>query len=383
MKKLLAAIVLLSVFATLAGCGGSGTDETTPPPTTREEPAAITYDATTKLSPTGHAGLTAALAPADGSGKRTITLSAIKIPVKAGETEYTGLTASDFGLWIDGKEYVITVEPFSSTVASKADIAFAIDATGSMSGQIRNVQDSIIAFADYLTTAGLDVKFAGVDFYDRIGYTGYDIAAKDIDVASKIKGINLDVSVEDFKTWVDGLYATSGGDGPEVSVDAIYELNSRVKWRAGAQRIIIAFTDVTSHQRDDGTDYALWTGAETINACLGKTVVHTASPAGTIGKPSSTALGKSFIGNDGKRYSGALATSTDDYDISEIAKATGGLDLYMTYGTKFDLSSLSIKSTIASGYRITFTDPGGALTRARLVFYVSGSPVSDIILADS
>lgn len=286
--------------------------------------------------------------------KTRITLSSIL----EGGVPIEGLTAGEFELWIDGflvGSFTITA---TSSTTSKVDIAFAIDSTGSMSGTLTGVQSSVVAFVDALTAAGMDAKLAGVDFYDKVGRQEYDAIT---DINDEIFGRLLDKTAEEFKTWVGTLYASGGGDGPEVSVDGIYELNSRVAWRDDAQHIIIAFTDVTSHQRGDGTDFALWTGDEAIAACLGKTVVHTVSPAGT--------KAGEIIGNDGKPV--RLTRADDLFDIATIALATGGKDMAIGSGA-VDLGTLGIAATISKGYVITFTTPSGGIHRVRLIMTKDG-----------
>jgi len=324
-------------------------------------PPAITDDAYT---------IAGAIAPdsTDPTTKR-ISLSSIIDPATGDPLEgLDSLSGGDYILvLVDGFPVAVTIVPTSSTT-SKADIAFAVDATGSMGGTIEGVKDSINAFATSLTAAGLDVRFAGVDFYDKVGYDLGGTPPADLGIF----GLNFDKTTAEFQAWVSTLYATGGGDGPEVSVDAIYELNARCNWRPGAQRIIIALTDIVSHQRDDGTDYALWTAEETIAACLGKTVVHAVSPG-------TGALTRAIM-NDGRR--GSFRATTSHVDIKVIADATGGKWIAMPSGGNVDLTTIGIGTIISKGWVITFVDPRtGTKHTVRLILSKDGK-LSDVIFDD-
>lgn len=350
-------VVIAAMLAAIAGCGGSG-DCYTPGggsgPVVVIGPPVVTGDYTMAGTVSAVGGVASA---------KKVTLSAI---LDSGTP--LDLVAGDFKVFSGtGEVTPITVTPLSSTT-SKADIAFAVDATGSMGGAIDGVKDSIIAFTSSLASSGIDVKFAGVDFYDKVGYDIEDTPPADLN--TEIFGRALDKTTAEFQTWVGSLVASGGGDGPEVSVDAIKELADRVSWRPDAQSIIIAITDIVSHQRDDGTDFALWTSDEAIAACLGRIVVHTFSPGGV----SPTASAAAVIGNDGKPYVADKAT-TSVVDIAPIAVATGGKAFFYSHGT-LDLSAIPLADTISKGYAITFTDPIPGEHKVKVVVSKGGKTAS-------
>ncbi|MDO8473025.1 MAG: VWA domain-containing protein [Dehalococcoidia bacterium] len=350
MKTLLMIGVLLTVLAMMVGCGGSdctgvsggGTPTPPPPPppggfVSATDPAIPPVVAGDFIMSGGVAALAA------DHAKKKITLSSVLL---AGVP--LDLVKGDFQV-IEGTTplTVFDVKPLAST-SSKADIAFAVDATGSMGGAIDGVKSSIIAFADSLTAGGIDVRFAGVDFYDKVGHDVGETPPPDLGIFGK----NLDKTTAQFQAFIGSLVATGGGDGPEVSVDAIKELADRVNWRADAQSIIVGITDIVSHQRDDGTTFALWTADEAIAACLGRIVVHTFSPGGSS---SSVAAA---IGNDGLPYvpGASPSATTTVIDIAGIATATGGRAFPFSGGS-IDLTAIPLGSTISKGYVITFDDP--------------------------
>lgn len=306
---------------------------------------------------------------ADHPGWVLITLSAL-INGTDGKP-VTGLTSSNFEVYEDDiRRTPVEVKAMEGS-NSKADIAFAIDSTGSMSGAIDGVKDSVTAFVDYLLGKGIDAKLAGVAFWDKVGYDLGGTPPPNLGVFSA----DLHASASEFKSWVGTLEADGGGDTPEVSVDAIHELNSRVNWRPDAQHIVVAITDATSHQRGDSYDYALWTGQETIAACLAHTVVYTASPGGTRGGSRGPRV---WFDNNGAMHTATRDGSVDDqYDISAIASATGGIALQYQHGS-LDLTTLPIGSTLVQGYLVRFqADRLGKDHKIRMVVKTGGSYVAD------
>ncbi len=354
MRYLFGFVVIAVVLAAIAGCGGSSNCFT--PPTGGG--SVVVIGSPVVAGDYTMSGTVSAVG-GDPSAKK-VTLSAILdggVPLE--------LTADNFKVYEGETEIKPVVVTQLSDTTSKADIAFAIDSTGSMSGAIDGVKSSVIAFADSLASSGIDVKFAGVPFFDKVGYDLGGTPPTDLGIFSK----NLNKTTAEFKDWVGTLVASGGGDGPEVSVDAIYELAKRVNWRPDAQSIIIGITDVVSHQRDDGTDYALWTADEAIAACLGRIVVHTFSPGGVAPTATSTAM----LNNDGSIF--VPSKSNPTIDISVIANGTGGKAFYYNHGT-LDLSAIPLASTISRGFSVTFTDPATGEHKVKVVITKDGKTAS-------
>ena len=331
MKKL---IILVAVFTTsllLFGCGGNNND--------KKNIDDSVYIISTEMS--GDYVMTvSASAPTGKPKEKTILLSAILDE----SGNYVDLESGDFTIKSAGKSPKFTVKPLSEG-NSKADIAFAIDSTGSMSSMIGGVKESVSGFVSDLNAKGIDTKLAGVAFWDAVGYDleyGTPIAIEDA-----IFNIDLTKNTDDFTDWLETLVANGGEDVDEVSVDAIYELATKVKWRDGSRKIIIGITDVKSHQRGCACDKALWTLNEAIDKCKGKISVYTFSPGGVTLK--------SIIGNNGSIIPNPKKEPASHVDISEIANQTGGKAFYWKGGS-FDLSSIDLAQTISSGYEIKFTD---------------------------
>ena len=333
MKKLIILVTVLAISLLLFGCGGYNNDK-------KDIDTSVYIISTETL---GDYVMSASVStPAGKPKEKTILLSAILDE----NGNYINLESGDFTVTSAGKSPKFTAKPLSEA-NSKADIAFAIDSTGSMDYMIDGVKESISGFVTDLTSKGIDTKLAGVVFWDAVGYDiqyGTPIAIEDA-----IFNIDLTKNTTDFSDWLGTLNASGGGDNEEVSVDAIYELATKVKWRDGSRKIIIGITDVKSHQRDCvcGKDFALWTLDETVNKCKGKISVYTFSPDGSTLK--------SMRDNNGNMISNQKKAVSSHVDISEIANQTGGKAFYWD-GGNLDLSTINLAQTIANGYEIKFTD---------------------------
>jgi len=153
-----------------------------------------------------------------------------------------------------------------------ADIVFLVDNSGSMGGEADSVAASIIEFANFLQTSGLDVKFAIV---------GYDYGVNG--------GINF-TTAQAISTYLnrssgtDRTYGFSGSDSAAIEnrantfgyptgengVIAAIFADSVYGWRAGAQRVFVNFTDEPTQ-----SNAVIWNNAMGCNLLSGKATVHT------------------------------------------------------------------------------------------------------------
>ncbi len=113
-----------------------------------------------------------------------------------------------------------------------ADIVFCVDITGSMYSMMDDVVAGLEDFAESLAVAGISYRLGLNTFGDSVYFPyGYDLTG--------------DIST--FETWVSGLSFGGGGDGPEVSLDAIMEALDSMNYRYGATIVIIMVTDAPPH----------------------------------------------------------------------------------------------------------------------------------------
>ncbi|MBN2543877.1 T9SS type A sorting domain-containing protein [bacterium] len=121
------------------------------------------------------------------------------------------------------------------------DIAIVVDTTGSMSGEIHDVQVNLNDFTDLLIATGYDVQYALLTYGDGVTFP---------------HGMIFTPDGATFQTWVDHLRASGGGDYPETSIDGISDAINFLPWRPGALHVILMITDATFHELGDGSGYS-------------------------------------------------------------------------------------------------------------------------------
>ncbi len=122
-------------------------------------------------------------------------------------------------------------------VSGQADIVFAIDTTGSMSDEIRNVIYNVSDFTERLATEyNVKVNYALIDYRD--------LEEDGPGTTKVIKNgtSNWYTDVNTYKTALNKLYANGGGDTPECAVDAL-ETARRLDFRKTANKFVILITD--------------------------------------------------------------------------------------------------------------------------------------------
>ena len=131
-----------------------------------------------------------------------------------------------------------TVNAGAKTGATgKADVVFVIDTTGSMSSAIYGVKSNVTAFAKKLVNDyNVDANFALIEFRD-INVDGMNSTKIHKNIAS-----NWFTNVDVFKSKVDSLRVSGGGDWEETPIDGL-EMARRLDWRSDSTKFIILVTD--------------------------------------------------------------------------------------------------------------------------------------------
>ncbi len=143
----------------------------------------------------------------------------------------TGLTSAHFGVREDGTvESPLTVETVSTSSGAKADIVFVFDTTGSMGDEISGLKNRASAFADALAAKGIDYRLALVTYGDTVD-----------------KVHDFTTNINTFKSWINALVASGGGDTKENSLEGLASA-SALDFRAVSQRIAILITDADYHE---------------------------------------------------------------------------------------------------------------------------------------
>jgi hypothetical protein len=198
-----------------------------------------------------------------------------------------------------------------------ADVLFLMDTTGSMSGEIAQIQarlrDTIIPG---LAAEIADVRFA-VARFDDFPVGGYGSGSdRPFELRQAITS-----SVTATQTAVNGLAASGGGDGPESQVEALYQsatgagigtwtppasCGSGVGYpcfRSGATPIVLLFTDADFHNGPGGAY----------------------SYAGVSPTPHTYAQAVAALNGIGAKVLGLMSGSAARDDLEAIARDTGAL----------------------------------------------------------
>ena len=120
------------------------------------------------------------------------------------------------------------------------DVVFAIDATGSMVWVHRNVRQRMQQLADYVRTLVPLARFGVIVYRDY----------SDMEFVTKISQPSFDIlKARSFMAEID---AVGGGDYPEAVTQALRDAETKLAWRAGAQRVVIVIGDAPPHRHEAG-----------------------------------------------------------------------------------------------------------------------------------
>lgn len=106
---------------------------------------------------------------------------------------------------------VQSAEAASLYVDRKADVVFVIDGTGSMGTYIASVKENLTEFINLLSEEGVNV---------RVRFVTY----RDITCNEETKLSGWYTNVDSAITYLNGIQAMGGGDGPETVVDGIGQM---------------------------------------------------------------------------------------------------------------------------------------------------------------
>ncbi|MBN2543683.1 T9SS type A sorting domain-containing protein [bacterium] len=166
-----------------------------------------------------------------------------------------GLDESNFHIYENGMEisdYDITLTSGSSS--SICDIVLIVDDTGSMGWIIAELRTRLSDFIDNLMTGGVNFRLGLVSFKDDVDFDGTRFGL----------GYDLTTDFELYQEMIDALVASGGGDGPEVSLDAICDALTTLNFRAESRIVLIMITDNIAHELGDGTSYSDETVGSTV-----------------------------------------------------------------------------------------------------------------------
>ena len=182
------------------------------------------------------------------SGKRTTPL---EYAVMASIAEDAELSHTFGGASVVSKEMVKAVcakadSSIRSAVkaisqAQQASICFVLDTTGSMAGHIQAVQNQIKQIV--VQIQGTGCKIAGLAF---VGYKDW------CDGADHFERLPFGTDLTVFNSFLGGVTATGGGDGPEDVVGGLHQA-VQLEWpHNGGTRVLFHIGDAPPHGRKGG-----------------------------------------------------------------------------------------------------------------------------------
>ena len=118
------------------------------------------------------------------------------------------------------------------------EVAFIIDATGSMGGEISRLKDTVTNIAERVVQDGVRLRLGAVAYRDR----GDEYTTQ---------SFNFTEDVAAFQEVINGLEADGGGDYPEALNEALEETQRRLSWtREESLRLTFLITDAPAHYYD-------------------------------------------------------------------------------------------------------------------------------------
>ena len=261
--------------------------------------------------------------------------------------DYSGGTYN-FYLEEDGVLKGVKLTKVSTSTVLTADIAFIVDNSGSMDQEADSVANSILEFANYLTSKGLNVRFACVGSWGQVN------GAINFTDKNKLSKYLSGRSGYDY-----GTYRTVGFSGPDsaqleqaaydYAYNEVYDENGVVSilyadslfsWRAGAQRVFINFTDEPTQPNG----YMKWSTEYMCEKILGRATVHT------------------VFSEDTTYYSGYWQDLYNEQPWL-MSQCTGGTVKFVdAYATGLNLVDLPVAGALSNSYLVEYltTSPGGA-----------------------
>ena len=142
-------------------------------------------------------------------------------------------------------EFGLDMQPSRETV--KLDVMFLLDATGSMSDEIAQLQDNILSISQQIDDMGnVDVRYGLVHYRDR----------EDAYV-TQVHDFTPDVSA--FQTELNSVRADGGGDTPESLNAGLHDALQTAEWRGDDTiKLVFLVADAPPHlDYVDDFDYAV------------------------------------------------------------------------------------------------------------------------------
>ena len=154
------------------------------------------------------------------------------------EVEVSSIHGSSQPVQLSAGSGSLTVELDGERSASdeiNLEVAFIIDATGSMGGEINRLKETVTQIAERVVQPGVRLRLGAVAYRDR----GDDYTTQ---------AFNFTEDVAAFQQVINSLEANGGGDYPEALNEALHETQRRLSWtQAESLRLTFLITDAPAH----------------------------------------------------------------------------------------------------------------------------------------
>jgi len=248
--------------------------------------------------------------------------------------------------------------------ASKVDVFFLTDDTGSMGGVINNVRNTAGALLTQLQSTYTDIAF-GVGSYDGDPREGVPLAsppAANLTAAYSRQSM-ITTNIAQVQAAINTWAAGGGGDGPEANFFALHQVATSggltdgfgstdnsgagystglaTGWREGAARVIVWFGDVVSHTTT--VDQAEAIAALTANGVTVVAMNSGGNDGGIDGGDQADAIVAATGGVIVNNFASVSIGNIVDSIVGAIGDATSTLDL-----------SLAVQGGVPAGLNISF-----------------------------
>lgn len=163
------------------------------------------------------------------------------------EIEKDGINETfDMNIRRGGPSWEFTLDVEQNRETLQLDLVFLLDATGSMSDEIAQLQDNILSISEQIDAMGdVDVRYGLVHYRDR--GDAY---------VSRVHDFTTDV--KQFQKDLNAVRADGGGDTPESLNEGLHDALHNVEWRGGDTiKLVFLVADAAPHlDYPDDFDYA-------------------------------------------------------------------------------------------------------------------------------
>lgn len=296
----------------------------------------------TSAKPEGDLRLSAGLG-VDVSGALSISMAAIKHPDLQGVPVNPLFANVSITAQLSGSLALsCSIGGVSSSKPAPVDLVFINDTTGSMSGTVHGISDSIKAFAQKVSAGGVDARFSMYTYGDAFATRGkpgkFFVGKGDFDPPSFDNVARPYVGLSDLGIFekflgelkVSGALGAGGGDAAENTLGALQYADRQVAYRPGAAHVFVVVGDNPAHQKGSpgasklGPSWLPPSGEDLVSELSGRAVAH------VVGKDT----GKAPL-----------------YNLKNLADATGGDFKLLPKDGKVDLTTLGLDAYLMSGYK--------------------------------